>query len=426
MSTSTELLAQAHRHIDARQWPQAATKFAQLLQHEPTQFDAHHFLWQWTMQQQQWSQALFHAEQTLASKNDDVALHQLLAQTLQQVLNTDNGEQHCQHLLQQLPQAFTTRLAYGCWLEQAQQLELAAKHYLRASKDAQAQGFWQDDASTPPWLRQRVKSAMQFVARFRHQLFEQLLTPLLQQFGRDDMQRVQHCIAMYLGEQALQFADARQRPSFLYFPTLPVNPIFDRKLFPWAEWLEAQTDSIRDEMFNVLGSADVEAFHHYDSPEQAEHLFTGASWDAYFFYRHGAAYEHHLSNCPHTASVLKQLPQVMIREHAPETCYSILRPGTHILPHRGVSNVRSVLHLPLVLPGHCVLNVIDAHCHEWQMNQCFAFDDTFEHEAWNRSTQTRVILLTDIWNPYLRDAERLAMKQVIEAIGDFNRELETK
>ncbi len=49
------------------------------------------------------------------------------------------------------------------------------------------------------------------------------------------------------------------------------------------------------------------------------------------------------------------------------------------------------------------------------------FDDTYQHEAWNRSASTRMILLMDCWNPHLTDPERLAAKQLVETISDFQR-----
>ena len=52
------------------------------------------------------------------------------------------------------------------------------------------------------------------------------------------------------------------------------------------------------------------------------------------------------------------------------------------------------------------------------------FDDTFEHEAWNRSGETRVVLILDNWNPDLTEAERAAVAELVGAIGDFNRECE--
>ena len=87
-----------------------------------------------------------------------------------------------------------------------------------------------------------------------------------------------------------------------------------------------------------------------------------------------------------------------IREHGPETLFSVLRPGTHILPDRGVTNTRLVAHLPLIVPKGCALNV-GGEIHEWQEGRCATFDDTFEHEAWNRSDQTRVVLIYGLLEP---------------------------
>jgi len=47
------------------------------------------------------------------------------------------------------------------------------------------------------------------------------------------------------------------------------------------------------------------------------------------------------------------------------------------------------------------------------------FDDSFGHEAWNKSDQTPVILMVDTWNPYLSEPERAAVETLVAAIGDF-------
>ena len=108
-----------------------------------------------------------------------------------------------------------------------------------------------------------------------------------------------------------------------------------------------------------------------------------------------------------------------IREHAPEVCFSVLTPGTHILPHRGVTNTRLVTHLPLIVPENCAI-VVGGEKREWREGECFTFDDTFEHEAWNRGASTRVVMLIDCWNPYLTEIERDAVTLLVGAIGDFN------
>ena len=73
-------------------------------------------------------------------------------------------------------------------------------------------------------------------------------------------------------------------------------------------------------------------------------------------------------------------------------------PGTHLLPHRGVTNTRVVAHLPLIVPPDCALRV-GGEEHAWQEGRVVVFDDTYEHEAWNRSDQVRVVLIFDLWNP---------------------------
>jgi aspartate beta-hydroxylase len=98
-----------------------------------------------------------------------------------------------------------------------------------------------------------------------------------------------------------------------------------------------------------------------------------------------------------------------------------LAPGTHILPHHGVTNARVVTHLPLIVPDDCALRV-GGEEHAWQEGRCVTFDDTFEHEAWNRSGQTRVVLILDSWSPYLTPVECAAIAGTVESIGDFNRE----
>ena len=78
------------------------------------------------------------------------------------------------------------------------------------------------------------------------------------------------------------------------------------------------------------------------------------TWNGIYFYRHGERRTESHALCPRTSAILESLPLARIREHAPEVMFSVLTPGTHILPHRGVTNTRVVCHLPLVVPrGLC-------------------------------------------------------------------------
>jgi aspartate beta-hydroxylase len=79
-----------------------------------------------------------------------------------------------------------------------------------------------------------------------------------------------------------------------------------------------------------------------------------------------------------------------------------------------------VTHLPLVIPeGDCKL-VVGGEAHAWQEGRCVTFDDTFLHEAWNRTDRQRVVLILDTWNPYLTEPECIALRDLVEKIGEFN------
>jgi aspartate beta-hydroxylase len=324
------------------------------------------------------------------------------------------------------PTLFVVRLRLGIALEQLDRPHEALTAYFGALRTAQNQGRWLSDDTTPPGLREAVKHAMRYVETGRQAWFHRMLEPLVQRYGASEMQRVRDSLDGYLGERPIAMPDPRQRPKFFYFPGIPSQPYYPRERFPWQDALEAATDDIREELRNVLAREQhFEAFLGTPPPGQSQEAMLQsygpqpAAWDAYFFYRHGERYDEHIAACPRTAAWLAELPLTHIRDHAPETLFSVLSPGTHILPHTGVTNVRLVTHLPLIVPPDCALRV-GGETHVWREGRCVTFDDTFEHEAWNRSGETRVVLIMDSWNPDLTEAEREAVTALIEAIGDFN------
>jgi len=113
-----------------------------------------------------------------------------------------------------------------------------------------------------------------------------------------------------------------------------------------------------------------------------------------------------------------------VRGLGPEVMFSVLAPDTHLLPHHGVTNTRVVVHLPLIVPRDC-----GVAC-RWRgarmaRGRLVFFDDTFLHEAWNRSDQTRVVLIIDCWNPHLTDAERAASAELMVSVAEFDKQAAT-
>ncbi|WP_236886447.1 aspartyl/asparaginyl beta-hydroxylase domain-containing protein [Dyella thiooxydans] len=406
----------------------AEQAFARLLEQLPDDAEALQFLASRELERGHVTRAVERLRAArLAHPRDAAILHQLGAA---QVLAGDPGgaEDSLREALRLAPGMFVARLRLGVVLEQQGRSREAAMVYLGAINAAQAQRRWLSDETTAPGLRDAVKHAARHVAATRRELFDAVIEPLRQRYGRAELARVDQCLAIYLHELPPPLPDPRQRPLFLYFPGVPSQPLYPRERFPEHARLEAAVEAIRGELRTVLAGADdpLEPFLGATTAEaEAARLLesTGAQeagWDAFFFYRHGERYDDNCARCPRTSALLDTLPLVRIRDHAPETLYSVLRPGTHILPHRGVTNTRLVTHLPLIVPPDCALRV-GGQTHVWEEGRCITFDDTFEHEAWNRSGQTRVVLIMDSWNPDLTEAERLAVTDLVAAIGDFNR-----
>jgi aspartate beta-hydroxylase len=324
------------------------------------------------------------------------------------------------------PDFYVARLYLGRSLERAGFEDLASVAYARALQDAQAQGRWLNPATTPPAVRELVEHAVLHVKQGRRAAFARLFEPLVVKYGRDSLDRVERALRIYLKEEEHAYSDPRQQPSFLYFPGLPTSAYLPRHLFPWIEGLERATADIQAELLALLPSAEGrEPVFTSTTLEEVNlrGLDVAPTWNGYYFYRHGERREENCARCPATARALDALPLSRVRDHGPEVLYSVFTPGTHLLPHRGVTNTRLVAHLPLMVPDDCALTV-GGELHHWREGRVVVFDDTFEHEAWNRSKKTRVVMIFDLWNPYLTEAERAALGEFIGNVGDFRHSLE--
>jgi aspartate beta-hydroxylase len=325
------------------------------------------------------------------------------------------------------PEFHLSRIYLAEGLERSGDRPRAVVQYARALQDAQAQGRWLNPTTTPEPLRPLIQHAVLAVRTGRRDAFASLFDPLLKRYGSSSLERVQAALAIHLNEAEARPTDPRQKPGFLYFPGLPTMAYFDPKLFDGVAGLERDTAAIRDELNALLPSPSGRE-RVFDNPDIENVNLRGTdrapSWNGYYFYRHGERREDNCGRCPVTAAALDRLPLARVRDHGPEVLFSVFTPGTHLLPHRGVTNTRLVGHLPLIVPRDCALNV-GGEIHEWQEGRVVVFDDTFEHEAWNRSDQIRVVLIFDIWNPYLNEAERAALTELIGAIGDFRHAVET-
>jgi aspartyl/asparaginyl beta-hydroxylase (cupin superfamily) len=91
----------------------------------------------------------------------------------------------------------------------------------------------------------------------------------------------------------------------------------------------------------------------------------------------------------------------------------------HIAPHHGFMNARYICHLPLIVPEGCAMRV-GSETRTWTPGKACVFDDSVEHEAWNRNPdQLRVVLIFDIWRPELSAEERDFIGGVLQAVDAY-------
>jgi aspartyl/asparaginyl beta-hydroxylase (cupin superfamily) len=210
-----------------------------------------------------------------------------------------------------------------------------------------------------------------------------------------------------------------QEPKYYYFPGLPQIQFYERDGFPWLTDVEAATDAIRDELLAVMHEPD--AFAPYvqgrsNRPRKEEAgMLNNAAWSAFYLWKDGAAVPENEARCPRTMHALRNAPLARVPNRSPSILFSLLQPGAHIPAHNGLVNTRLICHLPLIAPGKCRFRVGNEE-REWVKGRAWLFDDTIEHEAWNESAETRVILLFDVWRPELTAEEHELVISLFEAI----------
>lgn len=239
--------------------------------------------------------------------------------------------------------------------------------------------------------------------------------------GARRSQRIAGALAILTGLETAELA--KQRPTLFYLPDLPQIEFYDRADFAWTPAIEAATDDIREELQALL--AEDGAFEPYvtgdnEGPRRDYHgMLDNPDWSSFYLTKEGAPVVANVARCPKTAVTLSNIAQPRIPDRSPTAMFSRLKPGSHIPPHHGMLNTRLICHLPLIVPPGCGFRVGSGE-RQWKEGELLIFDDTIEHEAWNRGDSERVILLFDIERPEMNADENTAVAALFEAIDAFS------
>lgn len=181
-------------------------------------------------------------------------------------------------------------------------------------------------------------------------------------------------------------------------------PVLDVRDFPWTEMLRANWEAIRDEAAQAALTRIPAPSLATISPDHRA-IARISRWRSFFLWGYGYRIEENIVRCPKTARLVEQIPGLNT------AFFSILTPGTHIPAHRGVTKGLITCHLGLIVPrdGDVRMRVGDRIV-RWAEGETLVFDDTYDHEVWNDTSGTRVVLLIQFRRPLRQPGRWLAEK----------------
>lgn len=198
-------------------------------------------------------------------------------------------------------------------------------------------------------------------------------------------------------------------------PDLRAMHTWPREALPWMKEVEKHHGKILEELLSVRAESSQgqrSGFQPYRDPEKGfksdikavdgvgiEGVDTGA-WNVLYLYLNHKRFE---ENCVRFPETLKAIEEAFPRQYS-HAFFSALTPGSHIMKHHGPSNRMLRCWLPICGLEGFKLRVGDTIV-EPKAGEAFAWDHSFEHEAWHEGPETRVVLIVDIWHPDLSDAE---------------------
>lgn len=182
------------------------------------------------------------------------------------------------------------------------------------------------------------------------------------------------------------------------------DPVLDMRDFPWTATLRENWRAIRDEAIAVALRGEASPSLSTISPDHRS-IAEVNKWRSFFIWGYGYRIDDNADRCPRTAALVEGIPGLN------SAFFSILAPGTHIPDHRGVTKGLITCHLGLIVPrdGDVRMRVHDRTV-RWAEGETLVFDDTYQHEVWNDTGGTRVVLLVQFERPLRHPGKWFAAK----------------
>jgi aspartyl/asparaginyl beta-hydroxylase (cupin superfamily) len=175
-------------------------------------------------------------------------------------------------------------------------------------------------------------------------------------------------------------------------------PFYDiDKIYPSLRVLDRNYAVIREEMEAVLVYK--ERIPRYHDIAKNETYISGTidpekAWKVFMLRSMAGTPKTNQAKCPRTTVLLAEIPNLY------QAFFSILDPGKSIPAHSGDYRGYLRYHLGLRVPRNNppTMRVKDQY-HTWEEGRSIVFDDSLNHEVYNKSADLRVVLIVDFLRP---------------------------
>ncbi len=186
----------------------------------------------------------------------------------------------------------------------------------------------------------------------------------------------------------------------IYDSRISGPPVLDlASNFPAGRNFTGSWEKIRDEALDIARDLpSVPRFHEIMREQESISANDRRDWRMFILKAYGTEIPANMARCPTLAALVAASPDVL------SASFSFLAPGKHIPAHRGPFRGVLRFQLGLSMPGSetdmpaAVLRIHD-RTYRIADGECLLWDDTYQHEVWNRSEKVRIALLLDVWRP---------------------------
>ncbi|MDX1914919.1 MAG: lipid A hydroxylase LpxO [Methylophilus sp.] len=207
---------------------------------------------------------------------------------------------------------------------------------------------------------------------------------------------------------------------FMYlFSKVPTTPYLPASQFPELQTITDAWEMIREEAIHLREQERIAAAK--SNNDAGFNSFFKTGWKRFYLKWYDAHHPSASIYCPKTVALLQSIPSVKA------AMFAELPPGAHLNPHRDPYAGSLRYHLGLETPNHndCYIRV-DGENYSWRDGQAVMFDETYVHEAYNKTQADRIILFCDVERPmryrWAQAVNRFLAKHLVTAASSPNEE----